>query len=140
MDLIREKTDISKKVLEIDIDSPIFEDMLENLNREILRVVEKVYEEEFEAGEITVKLALTIPTSYKDYPAKNEFGEMVNKTFSFRKPHFEHKITTNLKKQFKQEGLYTEEKEVVFKDGKFVAMPIQEPQTSLFDNKNQGGM
>ncbi|NBI05786.1 hypothetical protein [Senegalia massiliensis] len=125
--------DLSKRILEIDIDSPVFKSMLQDLNKEILRVVEKVYEEEFETGEITLKLSLSFPKEFKVYPRKNEFGDLVDETYDYRKPYFEHKVTTNLKKQFKKDGLYTEPKEILFQDGKFIAVPIREPQMNIFD-------
>ena len=137
MQKVSEKVDLSKKVLEIDIQSPIFNCMLHDLNREIQRVVNKVYEEEFEAGEINVKLVLTIPSAYMTFSKKNEFGETVNENYLFRKPCFEHKVTTTLKKQYKQEGLYTEDKEVKFEDGQYIVVPIIAPisQLELFDEE-----
>ena len=57
---IDEKVDLSRKALEIDIESPIFNSMLHDLNLEIKRVIEKVYNEEFENGEISLKLKLDI--------------------------------------------------------------------------------
>lgn len=134
MEKVSEKVDLSKKVLEIDIESPVFKCMLHDLNKEIKRVIEKVYDEEFEAGEITVKLALMIPNGYKEYPRVDEFGDASFETYKYRRPHFEHKVSTTLKKQYKQEGIYSEEKEVRFKDGHYVVVPIIEPQMSIFDD------
>lgn len=37
------------------------------------------------------------------------------------------------KKQFNQDGMYTEEKEVKLIDGKYVAVPIVNPQLSFED-------
>lgn len=130
---IDEKLDLSKKILEIDIESPIFNSMLHDLNLEIKRVIEKVYDEEFETGEISMKLKLNIKDEYKEYPKENAFGELFNETYKYRRPYFEHQVSTTLKKQYKQEGVYTEEKEVKFEDGQYYVVPILEPQTSLFD-------
>ena len=130
---IDEKLDLSKRILEIDIESPIFNSMLHDLNLEIKRVIEKVYDEEFETGEISLKLKLNIKNEYKEYPKENDFGELFNETYKYRKPYFEHQVSTTLKKQYKQEGVYTEEKEVKFEDGQYYVVPILEPQTSLFD-------
>ena len=49
-----------KKNTEIDISSSLFEPMLRDLNKEIKRLTEKIYKEEFEAGDITLKLSLNI--------------------------------------------------------------------------------
>ncbi len=130
---IDEKIDLSKKVLEIDIESPIFNTMLHDLNLEIKRVIEKVYDEEFETGEISLKLKLNIKDEYKEYPKVDHFGDVINETYKYRKPYFEHQVSTTLKKQYKQEGVYTEEKEVKFEDGQYIVAPIMDPQISLFD-------
>lgn len=132
---IDEKVDLSKKVLEIDINSPIFNCMLHDLNLEIKRVIEKVYDEEFEIGEISLKLKLSINNDYKEYPKENRFGELINETYKYRKPYFEHQVSATLKKQYKQDGVYTEEKEVKFENGQYYVVPIIEPQTSLFDEE-----
>jgi hypothetical protein len=54
-------------------------------------------------------------------------------TFKYRKPLFEHKITTTLKKQYKQDGSYTEERDVKFEDGKFIAVPVKQSQINMFE-------
>lgn len=132
---ISENVDLSKKVLDIDIESPVFSEMLNNLNEEIQRTIKKVYDKEFESGEISLKLTIEIPKAFKTFPKTNEFGEIVNETYSFRAPKFDHKITTTLKKQFKQEGSYAEEREVQFEGGKFVVAPVKlkDPQMSIED-------
>jgi hypothetical protein len=49
---ISEKIDLSRKVLDIEVDSPVFEEMLVGLNQEIKRVVKSIYDGEFASGEI----------------------------------------------------------------------------------------
>lgn len=135
MHKISENVDLSKKVLDIDVESPVFGEMLDNLNEEIQRTIKKVYDKEFESGEISLKLTIEIPKAFKTFAKADEFGEIVNETYSYRAPKFDHKITTTLKKQFKQEGTYAEEREVQFEDGKFVAIPVKlkDPQMSIDD-------
>lgn len=130
---VDEKIDLSKKVLGIEIDSPVFFCLLQDLNKEIQRCIRKVFNEEFESGEITVKLGIEIPEAFKTFPKTNEFGEIINETFKYRKPRFEHKITSTLKKQYKQEGLYSEERDVQYDGDKFVAIPIKDAQINMFD-------
>lgn len=131
MQKVDERIDLSKRVLEIDIDSPVFNCLLKDLNSEIQRCVKKVYEEEFEVGEITIKLSIEIPEAYKTIPRVDEFGEIINDTYRYRQPRFEHKVTSTLKKQYRQEGIYQEERDVKFEDGKFVAVPIKDPQVRI---------
>lgn len=136
MELVSQNVDLSKKVLEVDINSPIFYSMLHDLNKEIKRVIDKVYDQEFEAGEITLKLSLAIPESYKEIPVeKKASGEIINETYKYRRPYFEPKVTSTLKKQYKQEGFYTDEKEIRFENGQYFIVPIVEPQISLFDDE-----
>jgi hypothetical protein len=134
MDKIAERIDLSSRVLEIDIYSPIFQEMLNNLNTEIERTIKKVYDKDFVGGEISLKLNIEIPKAFKDFPKKDEFGEMTVKTYAYRRPRFIHKVTTTLKKQFKQEGEYEAEREIkVDDDGRFIAVPVEDPQVSMFD-------
>lgn len=132
---IDEKIDISKQILQVDIESPIFKIMLHDLNLEIKRVIEKVYEEEFEVGEISLKLKLSINNDYKVFPKDDGYGGLTEDTYRYRKPYFEHQVSTTLKKQYKQEGVYTEEKEIKFDHGQYYVVPLKEPQTSLFDEE-----
>lgn len=130
---VNEKIDLSKQVLEIDIDSPVFNCLRQDLNKEIKRCVSKVYDEEFEAGEITVKLNLEISNDYKTIPRKNTLGEIVEDTYRYKKPYFKHTVTSTLKKRFKQEGIFTGEREVIFEDGEFITVPIKDPQMTFDD-------
>lgn len=133
MQKIDERVDLSRKVLEIGMDSPVFNCLLKDLDKEIQRCIKKVYDEEFESGEISLKLSIEIPKAFKTIPKTNEYGELINETYKYRKPLFEHKVTTTLKKQFKQEGIYTEDRDVKYEDGKFFATPIKDPQICIDD-------
>ena len=96
--------------MNIDIHSTPFEAMLQDLNKEIVRVIDKVYRGEFETGEINLKLSLTLFEDYKEFPVEDETGQTSNETYEYKRPVFEHNITSMLKKQYKQKGFYTEEK------------------------------
>lgn len=127
---------LKTKALEIDISSPIFLTMLNDLNMEIKRVLEKVYDESFSQGEISLKLKLTINDDYKEYPVENIFtGEINTESYRYRRPYFEHQVASTLKKQYKQEGFYTEEKEVICDDGRYLVIPLREPQISMFEEE-----
>lgn len=131
---VSENLDLSKKVLEIDIESEIFSYMMQDLNEEIQRCVQKVYDEEFESGEISLKLNIEIPNAYENIPRTDqETGEVMYDTFKYRKPFFEHKITTTLKKQYKQDGQYTDKRDVKFEDGRYIAVPVKQAQISMYD-------
>lgn len=133
MHKISEKLDLSRKVLDIDIESPVFNCMLHDLNMEIERVIKQVYDEKFEGGDITLKLSIEIPNAYETVPKIGEDGEMINESYRYRKPIFEHKVTTTLKKQYKNEGIFDEKRDIQFQDGKFVAVPIKRNQMHIDD-------
>lgn len=130
---VDEKSDFSKKVLEISIESEIFSGMLKDINSEIQRCILHVYDEKFEAGEITLKLTIEIPEAYENFTYIDEYGEEIIETFKYRKPAFGHKVTTTLKKQYKCDGSYSDKRDIQFKDGKFIAIPIKDPQMSIDD-------
>ena len=130
---VSENVDLSKQVLTIDIDSPVFASMLGDLNGEIQRVIKKVFNEEFESGEINLKLNIEIPESYKSYARTNDDGELVNDTYKYKKPDFQHKVTSTLKKKYEQKGSFTGEREVIFLDGEFLARPLMQEQMMLED-------
>jgi hypothetical protein len=134
---IDEKIDFTKKVFAISIESEIFKGMLKDIDCEIQRCINHVYDEKFEAGEITLKLSIELPEAYENFPAIDENGEATVQTFKYRKPVFEHKVTTTLKKQYKRDGGYSDKRDIQFKDGRFVAIPIKEAQINLSDLKTR---
>lgn len=134
MEKVNEKVDLSRKILEIDLESAIFNAMKQDLNEELLRVVKKVFDEEFESGEISLKLSIEIPNAYGTFTKTDEdTGELLTETFKYRKPLFEHKITTTLKKQYKQDGTYTEARDVRYEDGRYIAVPVKQAQMDMFE-------
>lgn len=127
---ISEKLDLSRKVLDIDITSPVFENMLFGLNEEIQRVIKCIYNGEFASGEISVKLDLKLVNAVEEFAKDGGFGEMITELYKYKRPKFEHKITSTLKKQYKQEGIYEERKEVVWDEynEKYMVKPLVNPQ------------
>lgn len=135
MNKISEKLDLSRKVLDIDVESPMFDEMRGSLDKQIQKVIQLVYDGNFQSGEISLKLNIELPTHYKTMPeVDSETGEMVEREYKYKRPVFEHKLTTTLKKQFKDEGSYSDERDVQLIDGHFIAVPFKKNQISLFDN------
>jgi hypothetical protein len=128
-----EKMDYAKKILEISIESEIFSSMLKDLNSEIQRCIHHVYDEKFESGEINLKLIIGLPEAHENYPAIDKNGEATVLSIKYRKPVFEHKVTTTLKQQYKRDGGYHDKRDIQLRDGKFVAIPIKNPQISIGD-------
>lgn len=133
MKKINEKTDYSKNVLEIDIESQIFKEFLHDLNLKIKQCLLELYEEKFRSGEISAKMNLEIETAYECYRSIDDAGNDSIETYSYRKPIFDHNITLTLKKTDKASGGYSEKREIQFEDGKFLAVPLKERQTNIED-------
>ncbi len=127
---ISEMLDLSKKVLDIEVDSPVFENMLIGLNDEIKRVVKSIYNGDFASGEISLKLDLRLTDAVEEFAKDGGFGEMITEYYRYKRPQFKHTITSTLKKQYKQDGCYEENREIVWDEfnEKYVAKPLVNPQ------------
>jgi len=134
MEKVRENVDLSKQVLDIDVESPIFKQMMTDLNQEVKRVIEKVFNQEFESGDINLKLNLDIINGYQEYYDTDETtGEQIEEVYRYKKPLFKHTVTSTLQKKYKNEGGYSEDKEVIFEDGQYKVKPIINPQLNIED-------
>ncbi|APQ72855.1 hypothetical protein RSJ22_12235 [Clostridium botulinum] len=134
MQEIKEIKDLSKQVLAVDIESPIFKNMMDTLNGKIIEVIKNVYNEEFESGDIALKMTLSVPKTIKEIPAQNEFGDPIVKTIKYKALQFKHNITSTLKKVDKDEDYYYGDKELKKdEEGNFIEEPIQNPQVTMFD-------
>ncbi|WP_085829376.1 hypothetical protein [Clostridium massiliodielmoense] len=134
MQEIRERKDLSKQVLAVDITSPIFQSMVDTLNEKIIDVIKNVYNEEFESGDISLKITLSVPETIKEVPTDNGLGELVVKSYKYKALQFKHNITSTLKKVDKDEDYYYGEKELKEDDeGNFIEQPIRNPQMCIDD-------
>jgi hypothetical protein len=124
---------LQREVLEMELTSPIFDEMREQLDAAIKDCITRVYNKEFESGEVTLKLSIELPETYKILPKEGKYGEMSSEKYYYRKPRFKHNTTTSLKKQFKTDGVYTDDREVQLDDDVFIAKKIDDRQISLFD-------
>lgn len=120
-----------KNVLEIDINSPIFAQALKTLDKEIKRVIEKLHDEEFASGEITLKLDLALIEDSKEFPKEDELGLSESEFYYYKRPQFKHSVSTTLKQQYKETGTYTDEREVKLIDDNYVLVPVEEPQLNF---------
>lgn len=124
-----------KKNIEIDISSSLFEPMLRDLNKEIKRLTEKIYKEEFEAGDITLKLSLNILEGRKEIPVEDEYGYQDSEIYWYKQPEFKHSVSTSLKKQFKQKGSVAPEAEIKLINDEYLLIPIEEPQLNFLEKE-----
>lgn len=135
MEQISENVDLSRQTLNVDINSPIFRNMLDILDMHIKRVIKKSYDGEFAGGDINLKLSLGVVRKYKLYPAEKD-GQPVTKEYAYKALDFKNAITTTLKKVDKDEIAYNGNKEIKEDDdGEFIEVPIKDPQISMFDEE-----
>lgn len=116
--------------LKLNIYSPVFEEVLKNLDKELQRVLLNVYEGKFESGDINLKITVDIKDDMNEVPViDNDTGEIVNKEVKFRKPKFEYKTYSTLKKKHENKVTYEENREIVKTDeDNFVARTLIDPQ------------
>lgn len=116
---------------EINVDSPLFKEALNLLDSEIKRIVEKIYNDEFKSGEVTLKLNISLVEDFKEFPVEDELGFKENKIVYFNKPVIEHSVSTSLKKQYKEKGSISLDSEIKKIDDQFILVPVEEPQLSM---------
>ena len=116
----------------LNIYSPIFKDMLEQLDKELQRVLINVYEGKFESGDVKLSLKVEINEAILEIPTTdNDTGEIVTKPKCYRKPKFEYKTNSTLNKKHEIKGEYDERREIVFEDEKFIARSLYDPQVKF---------
>lgn len=127
--------DTRNQVLEVNINSPIFRAMLDDTNKEIRRVLNDVYQEKFDGGEITIKLKLGVREATEELPTVNSDGEMDTEDYSYRYLRVDHTVTSTLKKSYKQEGYYCEPKELEYTGTEFIVKPLPKNQIGFFEDR-----
>lgn len=116
----------------LNIYSPIFKDMLEQLDKELQRVLINVYEGKFESGDVKLSLKVEINEAILEIPTTdNDTGEIVTKPKCYRKPKFEYKTNSTLNKKHEIKGEYDERREIVFEDERFIARSLYDPQVKF---------
>lgn len=123
------------KEIEVSINSPIFEEFNVNLNNKILSCLEELYAENFNGGEINAKISIELVNDYEHYPTTGNDGEIIEKSYHFRKPTIEHKVTLTLKKKAEVKGIYNEQLELKRdnENERFILTEIPKAQLTLLD-------
>ena len=100
------------RILEMNLESPIFDELREQFDKAIKDAIKVVYNREFADAEITLKLSIELPETFRNMPKINDEGEEVFEPYKYRIPNFKHKVTTALKKQYVEEGQFRDDREV----------------------------
>ncbi|WP_321833455.1 chromosome segregation protein SMC [Clostridium butyricum] len=123
--------------LPLNIYSPVFTEMMECLDKELQNVLKNVYEGKFESGDVKLSLNVEIINAITDVPTTDkETGEIITKEVAYKKPKFEYKVNSTLKKKHETKGEYEEKREIVLEDDGFIARTLIDPQVRFeIENK-----
>ena len=107
---------MSEKEFEINLHSPVFKELISNLNFQIGQCLKELFEDNFEAGEITAKINIEVT---------NEVEYIHAQSYYYRKPAFNHKVTLTLKKKEELKGEYDEKAELKRVGGSFLLTSVE---------------
>lgn len=125
------RKELNERPQEVTIYAEMFKPMLDNADAALKRVLNEVYGENFQGGEITIKLKVEIPEDYKNIPTVNDDGEIVPIRYVYKTPAFDYKVSTTLNKKYKTDGSYKSDKELFEEDGVFLIKEIDDPQIKM---------
>ena len=130
------------KEFELNLNSPAFSDFCENLNHAILQCLHELYEGNFAGGDIAAKISIDLESDSQYIPTekKDDAGKTVYKTYHYKKPAIEHKVTITLKKRAETKGEYNPLDMELKQDKKgkrFILSKVQTAQLSLLDTEVQ---
>ncbi|MCQ2014674.1 chromosome segregation protein SMC [Clostridium butyricum] len=129
---IYNQSDERLEMFKLNIYSPIFEKMLKQLDVELQHVLKNVYEEKFEGGDIKLSISVEINKAENEVPKVDpKTGELVNEIIRYKRPKFEYKTNSTLKKRHEVKGEYEERKQIVYKDDEFIISGLDNPQLKL---------
>lgn len=108
---------LNREELEISLESPIFEGMVEEANETIQEVVEQLLKGGFEKGHVLISfdLSLIVNEHNKDLKA----------------PKLDYKVNSSCKKEAKKKGSRTSTNTIQERDGVYVEVPVENAQQSL---------
>jgi len=119
---------------EISFDSLPFKDSRTLMDQALRDVLNKVYNGEFEAGDITMKISLAIIDDYINLPGEDPLsGETTESTYEFRRPSFQTLVTTTLKKVAKGKTIYNPPLEIKENDGELTLYELPKAQMDIDD-------
>ena len=122
-----------KDVFVLDVNSPAMKEAVSSLDTLLQRCLGKLVDGDFAEGEITLKLCIGVEPEIEWYSSLDEkTGETISKSYEYRKTSIQHKATMQLKQKDERSGCYSDKVEVKEIDGKFVVIPIEDMQTTLF--------
>ena len=107
----------------LDLSNPIFFEMMNSLNMNIIEVMKEVYDGNFEEGEVNLKLQIDIENVTSPiYPHEE-----------YKKPNFDYKVSRSLKKNESNSGKIRENLSLSISKKKFKLTKLKDLQRRLDD-------
>ena len=130
-----------KNTIEVNLQSEIFAEFRENLNKAILSCLTEIHAKRFSGGEIGAKISIEFENGVEVYAAGgDENGKAKNEAHHYLKPVIEHKVTLTLKKRAEAKGSYMEDLELKQDDERFILTEPKRAQMSIEEiGKQEGG-
>lgn len=114
--------------MELNINSPVFAEFMENLNLAVLKCLTEILAENFSGGEINAKIIIE---------AENACEVFGDEQYNYKKPTIDHKVIVTLKKREEAKGYFNEKMEL-FQDDAGVFF-IVKPKTAQMEFQENGG-
>ena len=123
-----------KKAFELNLKSQAFTEFCCNFNTAIIECLSELYEGNFEGGDIAAKVSIEIERGVEFFPTTemDENGKIKEKSYHYKKPNIEHKVTLTLKKRAEAKGGYVPHAMELKKDNdQYLLSPVTKAQLSL---------
>ena len=122
---------LNKEELEISLESPIFEGMVEEANETIQEVVEQLLKGGFEKGHVLISFDLSLIVN-EHVLISFDLSLIVNEhNKDLKAPKLDYKVNSSCKKEAKKKGSRTSTNTIQERDGVYVEVPVENPQQSL---------
>jgi len=117
--------------IEVNINSYIFKNMISDLNNHIQSCLKEINDENFQSGDISLKLTIEAINSNDKIVKINEDG-VVSENYII--PIFNYKTSLQLKKKYDNSGNFANsELQLIEKDGKYLISPVKDSQINIMD-------
>jgi hypothetical protein len=116
----------------IDIRSPVFQELLDNVDEKLEMLLEQLETGEFYGGDISIKISVESQDDVKHYDKITDEGKQYKEALKYKRPVIEHKTKLVLKKQSESKGSYAQNNmEMVKVDGVWILRELPDQQMKM---------
>jgi len=122
-----------KKEFALNLQSEAFSEFNQDLNARIIECLGELHDGYFVGGDITAKISIDLRTHYESYPVGiDEQGRQKSKSYKYKRPGIDYKVTLMLKKREESKGSYdTRQMELKKKGDGFMLAEVKQAQLTL---------